>query len=225
MLHHSIVQDCPVLLGTCWLDCRAFWQILKSHRLFVFVILSAPKLKEVAEILKLIMLTNLPLWWYQIPLPAPFSRIVSKFWRFFSQTLSGPVDVLAILAGRIIRSNLSCIHRTRSDIAVLLWYLHALSVSLLSCHVQPVRICPTLMSIMLYCFEQLMDCISQVEMMMAKVQGYKRWICYNNQSYLICKLSKFKQIKKKIAHSCLVSGSWVNFMKSSVGLANFFFEE
>jgi hypothetical protein len=131
MLHHSIVQDCPVLLGTCCLDCRAFWQILKSPRLVVFVILSAPKLKEVAEILKLIMLTNLPLWWYQIPLPAPFSRIVSKFWRFFSQTLSGPVDILAILAGRIIRSNLSCIplnplrYRYFYDISTL--YLSACS--------------------------------------------------------------------------------------------------
>jgi hypothetical protein len=163
MLHHSIVQDCPVLLGTCCLVCRVFWQILKSHRLVVFVILSAPKLKEVAEILKLIMLTNLPLWWYQIPLPAPFSRIVSKFWRFFSQTLSGPVDVLAILARQIIRSNLSCIPSNLLRYRVLLWYLHALSVSLLSCRVQPVRICPTLMSIMLYCFEQLMDCIHKLK--------------------------------------------------------------
>jgi hypothetical protein len=44
-----------------------------------------------------------------------------------------------------------------------------LYISACSYAVQPVRLYPILMSILLYCYEQLRECISQVEQIMVKV--------------------------------------------------------
>jgi hypothetical protein len=49
-----------------------------------------------------------------------------------------------------------------------------LYISACSYAVQPVRLYPILMSILLYCYEQLMECNSQVDQMMIKVEGLKR---------------------------------------------------
>jgi hypothetical protein len=50
-----------------------------------------------------------------------------------------------------------------------------LYISACSYAVQPVRLYPILMSILLYCYEELSKCISQVEqMMMVKVEGLER---------------------------------------------------
>jgi hypothetical protein len=48
-------------------------------------------------------------------------------------------------------------------------------LSLLSYAVQTARLYPILtMSILLYCYEQLIDCISQVEEMIVKLQGLQK---------------------------------------------------
>jgi hypothetical protein len=49
-----------------------------------------------------------------------------------------------------------------------------LYISACSYAVQPVRLYPILMSILLYCYEQLIDCTSQVEQIMAKVEGLQK---------------------------------------------------
>jgi hypothetical protein len=49
-----------------------------------------------------------------------------------------------------------------------------LYISACSYGVQPVRLYPILMSILLYGYDQLMGCISQVEQMMVKIQGLQK---------------------------------------------------
>jgi hypothetical protein len=49
-----------------------------------------------------------------------------------------------------------------------------LYISACSYAVQPVRLYPIFMSILLYCYEQLIDCTSQVEQIMAKVEGLQK---------------------------------------------------
>jgi hypothetical protein len=60
-------------------------------------------------------------------------------------------------------------------------------VSACSNAVQPVRLYPTLMSILLHSYEQLMECTSQVEQMSTKVEGLQE--AYPRQQL---KLSDFK---------------------------------
>jgi hypothetical protein len=49
-----------------------------------------------------------------------------------------------------------------------------LYISACSYAVQPVRLYPILMSILLYCYEQLIDCISQVKQIMVKVEALQK---------------------------------------------------
>jgi|ERR687898_195515 hypothetical protein len=75
-----------------------------------------------------------------------------------------------------------------------------LYISACSYAVQPVRLYPILMSILLYCYEQLMECNSQVDQMMIKVEGLQKVIEEKkthlpNQNYLISQVSKMKPNK------------------------------
>ena len=53
----------------------------------------------------------------------------------------------------------------------MIFEIPRLYISACSNAIQPVRLYPILISILLYCYEQLLECISQVKQMMGKVEG------------------------------------------------------
>jgi hypothetical protein len=71
------------------------------------------------------------------------------------------------------------------------------SLSFLSYVVQPIRLYLILMSILLYGYEQPIDCTSQVERIMVKVEGLQKMDPPRSKLFdLISKVSKFRQIKE-----------------------------